>query len=317
MAHDQEFGGRWKTSFLRNVFHYAILFGAGAAATITGAATSAASLGIVSGGSGAAGAAFYSSKMAKRSADVTEFGFVRLSQWDAFRAPQDTHGRSNSMPQQQLEHDSSIPEDRIPHVAANEPPASTQLPTPDARCERSGGGSPGVAQSPTQVPPQGNLEASGTFSTMAASPVAVRREGSIGTPPAKPAAPSGAAPRGNGVSPSRMAPAGQSPGSSRSRSWKQWGKEKLWRSGSSSSVDALAHPGVVPLTYSRCFSDSCLIRILLLNFTTKTSGKGANPPTGQSAIELDTPTIVLLLSSCPVKRALGAAILFYELPGVQ
>lgn len=204
---------------------------------------------------------------------------MRLSQWDAFRAPQGTHGCSNSMPQQQLEHDSSIPEDIIPHVAANEPPASTQLPTPDAGCEGRGGGSPGAAQLPTQVPHQGNLGASGTFSTVAAFPVAVRREGNIGTPPTKPVTPSGAAPRGNGVSPSRMAPAGQSPGSSRSRSWKQWGKEKLWRSGSSSSVDALAHPGVVPSTYNRRFSDSCLIRILLLNITTKTSGKGVNPPT--------------------------------------
>ena len=59
---------------------------AGAAATITGAATSAASVGIVTTSSGAAGAAYYSSKMAKRAADISEFGFVRLAEYQARRA---------------------------------------------------------------------------------------------------------------------------------------------------------------------------------------------------------------------------------------
>eukprot|EP00892_Ulva_mutabilis_P001645 jgi/Ulvmu1/11481/UM077_0025.1 len=62
---------------------------AGAAATITGAATSAASVGIVTASSGTAGAAYYSSKMAKRAADISEFGFVRLAEYQAFHAAAD------------------------------------------------------------------------------------------------------------------------------------------------------------------------------------------------------------------------------------
>lgn len=61
----------------------------GAAATITGAATSAASVGIVTTSSGAAGAAYYSSKMAKRAADISEFGFVRLAEHQEFREASD------------------------------------------------------------------------------------------------------------------------------------------------------------------------------------------------------------------------------------
>jgi hypothetical protein len=42
--------------------------------------------------------------------------------------------------------------------------------------------------------------------------------------------------------------AGQSPGSKKGRSWKQWGKQKLWRSGSSSAVESLANPGALLLS---------------------------------------------------------------------
>lgn len=73
---------------------------AGAAATITGAATSAASVGIVTTSSGAAGAAYYSSKMAKRAADISEFGFVRLAEWQEYQAAaRDADGASAADPE--------------------------------------------------------------------------------------------------------------------------------------------------------------------------------------------------------------------------
>lgn len=72
----------WHFSTVRTYGHCCV----GAAATITGAATSAASVGIVTTSSGAAGAAYYSSKMAKRAADISEFGFVRLAEYQAYQA---------------------------------------------------------------------------------------------------------------------------------------------------------------------------------------------------------------------------------------
>jgi hypothetical protein len=64
----------------------------GAGAVITGAAASTASLGIVTGSSGAAGAAYYADKMKKRTADVSEFGFVQLLEWDELqKAKQGQH----------------------------------------------------------------------------------------------------------------------------------------------------------------------------------------------------------------------------------
>jgi hypothetical protein len=57
-------------------------------AAISGAATTTASVGIVTGGSGAAGAAYFSSKMSRRAADVSEFGFVQLTEWDSLEEQQ-------------------------------------------------------------------------------------------------------------------------------------------------------------------------------------------------------------------------------------
>lgn len=80
-----------------------MIFGAAAAgAAISGAAATTASVGLVTGGSGAAGAAFYSSKMATRAADVSEFGFVQLTAWDGLpRQPKESPSQSRSPAKQQ------------------------------------------------------------------------------------------------------------------------------------------------------------------------------------------------------------------------
>lgn len=47
-------------------------------------------------GAGAGGAAFYSSKMRQRAADVSEFGFVQLSDWDEQRERRQSHAAAGS-----------------------------------------------------------------------------------------------------------------------------------------------------------------------------------------------------------------------------
>jgi hypothetical protein len=197
---------------------------AGAAATITGAATSAASLGIVSGGSGAAGAAFYSSRMAKRSADVSEFGFVRLSQWDAYKAEtQGVRSRSNSIAQQ-LENQFSAPEESHIHRRAS------------VACDSSGSG---LATSPARLMQgQGSLRAFGSNlpATTSSAPVLAERRGSLPSTSLSPGLETAAVQdAGSSI--------GSSPGSSRRRTWTQWGQQKLWRRSSSFSADG--NPGVI------------------------------------------------------------------------
>lgn len=198
--------------------------------------------------------------MAKRSADVTEFGFVRLSQWDAFQTEmQGTPSRNNSITHQ-LEHNNSIVEDFSPHCSASELPA-----TADTRMDSAG--------SPTRIAQQGSLGPSGLSSSAVASPAQIRREASTGALHSTSQAASGRVVGGGEASTSAGAFVVQSPGSSQRRSWKQWGKQKLWRSSSTSSLDALANPGALlrplfarvhPLAelYSACVLWACETRAL-------------------------------------------------------
>lgn len=180
--------------------------------------------------------------MAKRSADVSEFGFVRLSAWQAYEADsQGVNSRCNSMPQQ-TGSQPAVPKDCTLDLAASRPPSSEQL---DAHANTSAGASPVPAVQ------QGYIVASGAGSPSTTSP-SIRHTASMGALPS-------AATECQGAESSTSA--GWSPGSVKKRSWKQWGKQKLWRGSSASSPDA--HPatlGMLFITLSRVLE---VFRIIL------------------------------------------------------